>query len=88
MEEEEKKKINLTDTDANHMKAGGSKDIRPGYNCQAAATESGVIVAAEAATEANDLNQLEPMIEQAEVNTEEAVEEATADSKREGQPLT
>ncbi len=31
-EEEGKEKINLTDRDANHMKAGGSKDIRPGYN--------------------------------------------------------
>ena len=32
MKEEERKKINLTDRDANHMKTGGSKDIRPGYN--------------------------------------------------------
>ena len=47
MEEEEKEKINLTDRDANHMKPGGSKDIRPGYNCQAAVTEGGIIVAAE-----------------------------------------
>ncbi|HHT9107144.1 MAG TPA: transposase, partial [Candidatus Wunengus sp. YC64] len=33
MKEEGKEKINLTDKDANHMKSGGSKDIRPGYNC-------------------------------------------------------
>ncbi|HHT9104654.1 MAG TPA: hypothetical protein ACFYD7_02125 [Candidatus Wujingus californicus] len=38
MKEEEEEKINLTDKDANYMKAGGSKDIRPGYNCQAAVT--------------------------------------------------
>ncbi len=35
MKEEEREKINLTDRDANHMKTGGSKDIRRGYNCQA-----------------------------------------------------
>lgn len=39
MTEENREKINLTDRDANHMKSGGSKDIRPGYNCQAAVTE-------------------------------------------------
>ena len=30
MEEENISKLNLTDQEANHMKAGGSKDIRPG----------------------------------------------------------
>jgi len=58
MKEEEKEKINLTDRDANHMKPGGSKDIRPGYNGQAAVTESGIIGAAEAVTDANDRKQL------------------------------
>src|SRR3990172_1362645 len=58
MKEENREKINLTDRDANHMKSGGSKDIRPGYNGQAVVTESGVIVVAgEAVTEANDRNQ-------------------------------
>jgi transposase len=80
MKEEDRKKINLTDKDANHMKAGGSKDVRPSYNCQAAVTEEGIILAAEAVTEANDRNQLEPMIEQTEENTKEAVEEVAADS--------
>jgi len=47
MKEEEK--INLTDRDANHMKTGGSKDIRPGYNCQAVVTAVGFIMAAEIA---------------------------------------
>ena len=47
MKEEEKEKINLTDRDANHMKTGGSKDIRPGYNCQAAVTAVGFIMAAD-----------------------------------------
>jgi hypothetical protein len=62
------------------MKAGGSKDIRPGYNCQVAATEKGVIVAADAVTETNDHGQLEPMIEQTESNTGKKVDEASADS--------
>jgi len=80
MKEEAKEKINLTDRDANHMKPGGSKDIRPGYNCQAAVSEGGIIVAAESVTDANDRNQLKPMIEQTESNTQEAVKETAADS--------
>src|SRR3972149_11831207 len=80
MKEEEREKINLTDRDANHMKTGGSKDIRPGYNCQAVVTEAGFIVAAETVTDANDRNQLKPMIEQTEPNTREAVKETAADS--------
>ncbi len=80
LKEEDRKKINLTDNDANHMKAGGSKDVRPSYNCQAAVTDDGIIVAAEAVTEANDRKQLEPMIEQTETNIKETVEEVAADS--------
>ena len=80
MEEENISKLNLTDKDANHMKAGGSKDIRPGYNCQAAVTEEGIIVSAEASQEPNDCNQLIPTIEKSESNTQKSVEEATADS--------
>src|SRR3989337_827742 len=79
MKEEEKEKLNLTDRDANHMKSGGSKDIRPGYNCQAAVTGTGIIVAAESVTDANDRNQLKPVIEQVESNTQEKVKEVAAD---------
>ncbi|MGQ3685684.1 MAG: transposase [Candidatus Loosdrechtia sp.] len=79
MKEEGKKKINLTDRDANHMKSGGSKDIRPGYNCQMAVTEAGIIVGAEPVTDANDRNQLKPVIEQAESNTQEKIKEVAAD---------
>jgi len=80
LNDERRKRLNLTDQDANYMKAGGSKDILPGYNCQVAATEEGVIVASDAVTEANDHGQLEPMIEQTESNTGKKVDEATADS--------
>ena len=43
-------------------------------------TEDGIIVAADAVTDANDHDQLEQMIEQAELNTGKKVEEASADS--------
>ncbi|MEB2309606.1 MAG: hypothetical protein OZ917_09945, partial [Candidatus Brocadiaceae bacterium] len=49
------------------MKSGGSKDIRPGYNCQAAVTD------------ANDRNQLKPMMEQTESNTQEKIKEVATD---------
>ena len=58
----------------------GSKDIRPGYNCQAVVTEVGFIMAAETVTDANDRNQLKPMVAQTESNTQEAAKEAAADS--------
>ena len=80
LKDERKKKVNLTDQDANYMKSGGSKDIRPGYNCQASVTEEGIIVASDAVRDANDHDQLEPMIEQTESITGRKVEEATADS--------
>ncbi|MEB2308322.1 MAG: hypothetical protein OZ917_03360 [Candidatus Brocadiaceae bacterium] len=50
------------------MKSGGSKDIRSGYNCQAAVTETGIIVAWEAGTEENDRDPLKLGIEQTESN--------------------
>ncbi len=78
LKDERRKKINLTDQDANYMKSGGSKNIRPGYNCQASVTEEGIIVASDADTDANDHDQLEPMIEQTESNTGKKVNEATA----------
>src|SRR3989338_1064446 len=79
-DERKRKQVNLTDSDAHYMKSGGSKDVRPGYNCQAVSTEDGIIVTADAVTEANDLDQLEPMIEQTELNTGKKVEEVSADS--------
>ncbi len=75
MKEEKREKINITGKDANHKKIGGSKDILPGYNCQTAVIEAGFIMAAEAVTDANDRNQLNPMVEQTESNTREAVKE-------------
>ena len=80
MKAEDIKKLNLTDVTATNMKAGGSKDIRPSYNCQTVSTVEGVITACEAVTECNDRHQLEPMIEKTGSNTEKEVEEVGADS--------
>lgn len=80
LKKRDQKKVNLTDHDANHMKAGGSKDIRPSYNGQTATTEDGIITAAEADTVANDRQQLQPMIEKTEENTDVDVQEVTADT--------
>lgn len=80
MKAEGLKKLNLTDADATNMKAGGSKDIRPGYNCQAASTVDGVLTVGEVVTEGNDRHQLEPVIEKSECNTGKEVEEVSADS--------
>ena len=80
IKEENLKKVNLTDSDAVHMKKGGSKDVRPSYNCQTVVTEEGIITAAEAVKDPNDMNQLEPMIENTENNTGTAINEVTADS--------
>jgi transposase len=80
MEKENIEKMNLTDWDASNMKCGGSKDIRPSYNCQAAVTEEGFIVAVEPMMEPNDKEALEPMIDQSESNIKQEVKEVAADS--------
>lgn len=70
--ERKRKRVNLTDSDAHYMKSGGSRDIRPGYNSQMSVTEDGIIVVAAAVTDANDHDQLKPMIDQTELNTGES----------------
>lgn len=76
--EEAKEKINLTDPDSRFMKERKGV-IVPAYNCQVAA-EGQVIVGADVVTEANDRQQLVPMIEQAETMLGEKVGEVLADS--------
>ena len=73
-------RVNLTDKDAVHMKSGGSKDIRPSYNCQTAVTEDGVITAAEVTQERNDRKQLKPMLSKSESNSGQAVKQVASDS--------
>ena len=55
--------------------------IKTAYNAQAAADEkSQVIVACDVTRDANDVNQLKPMIDQAQANTSEKIEKFSADA--------
>ena len=63
-------KINTSDPDARRMKAG--RAFIPAYNAQAVTTEGQIIVAAEITTEGVDFEQLEPMINAAEQELQEA----------------
>jgi transposase len=55
-ESQSRTRLNLTDKDSAHMKSGGSRDIRPSYNCQAAVTEDGLITTSEVTQDCNDRN--------------------------------
>lgn len=73
----EKAKANVTDPESRIMKTRSG--YVQGFNAQAAVTEEQIIVAAEVTQEANDVNQLHPMIEKTEENLEAAgVEEKPA----------
>jgi len=63
------------------MKDGATKSFEQCYNCEAAVdTESQVIAAADVTQEANDKQQVKPMVEQVKVNAGEAPEKLSADS--------
>ncbi len=65
----EKAQRNFTDPDSRIMKDGATKSFEQCYNCQAA-VDSGtqVIVAAQVTQQANDKQQVEPLIEQMKKN--------------------
>lgn len=71
-------KANLTDQDVRLIKSAGQ--IKPNYNCQGAVTEDGILVGAYVSTNASDKEQLMPLIEQVEQNTDNRVENILADS--------
>ena len=71
-------KINLTDNDAKTILNKGS--LSASYNCQAAVTTNGIIVSAYATNAASDREQLLPVIEQAQKNTEQQSVNILADS--------
>jgi transposase len=74
-----KEKINRTDPDAVFMKTGGG--IKTAYNAQAAVDAAHqVIVAADVTDEPADAQQLLPMIEQAEQNLSDSIEQCSADA--------
>ena len=78
---EPKAQRNFTDPDSRIMKDGATKSFVQGYNVQAAVDETAqVIVACAITQQANDKQQLAPMIEQVEQNLGRKPEKATADS--------
>jgi transposase len=72
---------NFTDPDSRIMKDGATKSFVQGFNAQAAVDETAqVIVACAITQEANDKQQLAPMLERVEQNLGRKPEKATADS--------
>lgn len=61
---------NFTDPDSRIMKDGATKSFEQSYNCQAAVDgKAQIIVAADVTQEANDKQQVKPMVEQMKTNT-------------------
>jgi len=78
---EPKAQRNFTDPDSRIMKDGATKEFVQAYNAQAAVdSEAQVIVAAEVTQEANDKQQLVPMLEQVKIVTGSQPQQVTADS--------
>lgn len=79
LDKEGKEKLNATDPDAVFMKT--TAGIRTAYNAQAAVDEHfQVIVAAEVTNKPYDVDQLIPMVDQAEKNTGSSINILTADA--------
>jgi transposase len=77
LEHSGKEKINMTDPDAVFMKTGSG--IKTAYNGQAAVDSAHqVIIAADVTSEAADAGQLLPMVDQAEENLSEPIDELSA----------
>jgi transposase len=67
----EKAQRNFTDPDSRIMRDGATKSFEQSYNCQAVVdSEAQVIVAAQVTQQANDKQQVTPLIEQLKVNLE------------------
>ena len=76
---EDKKQYNFTDPQSRIMK--GSDGFVQGYNCQVAVEENLQLIVGQAVTQqANDKEQLEPMVETVEEQAEQKPEEVLADS--------
>jgi len=79
LEQNSGKKMNATDEDAVFMQT--TSGINTAYNAQVSADEEvQVVVAADVTNQENDLDQLEPMIEKTEQNTNGSIKILTADS--------
>ncbi|MBF0560629.1 MAG: transposase [Alphaproteobacteria bacterium] len=66
---------NVTDPDSEMMKT--RRGFVQGYNAQAVVTENQIILAADVTTQANDIHQLEPMLNQAQAVVETVMGEDT-----------
>lgn len=73
--EQEPEKANVTDPDSRIMKT--RKGYVQGYNAQLAVTKEQIILAAEVTQDANDMKQLDPMIEAARENAEKVLPGST-----------
>lgn len=73
---------NFTDPESRIMKDGASKSFEQAYNCQAAVDEeSQIIVATNVTQQANDKQQLEPLVEEIKKNADgEMPEKLSADN--------
>lgn len=77
----DKKQYNFTDPESRIMKSRGKDNFLQGYNCQAAVDEKNQIIVATFTTqEANDKNQLLPLVKLAEKNMGKIPETVTADA--------
>jgi transposase len=79
---EPKAQRNFTDPESRIMKDGASKSFEQAYNCQAAVDEeSQIIVATNVTQQANDKQQLEPLVEEIKKNIDgETPEKLSGDS--------
>jgi transposase len=78
----EKAQKNFTDADSRIMRDGATKSFEQSYNCQAAVdSQAQVIVAAQVTQQANDKQQVKPLVELMKVNLEgRTPEELSADT--------
>ena len=78
LDQEGKEKVNATDTDAAFMKT--TAGIKTSYNAQSSVDEDvQIIVAADVTNQPNDKQQLLPMVEQTEQNTDDSIDILSAD---------
>lgn len=79
---EDKAQRNFTDPDSRIMRDGATKSFEQSYNCQAVvASETQVILAEQVTQQANDKQQVKPLIEQMKVHLEKRVpQELSADA--------
>ena len=79
---EPKAQRNFTDPESRIMKDGASKSFEQAYNCQAAVDEeSQIIVATNVTQQANDKQQLEPLVEEIKKNADgQTPEKLSADN--------